>query len=135
MLITGILIFILSSMLCAIAKDVWLLIIGRFIQGVGAAICIPPIYGLVYDKISGRKARFSNRATGNRNRCRISHWPDNRRLYHGTVHVAMDLLFKYTAGNTHSVNCSVHHPEGVATIEQINGFGLQPVCCIICSAS
>jgi len=50
MLITGISIFILSSVLCAISRDAWLLIIGRFVQGVGAAICIPPIYGLVYDK-------------------------------------------------------------------------------------
>ncbi len=58
MLITGILIFILSSVLCAIAKDVWLLIIGRFIQGVGAAICIPPIYGLVYDKFPAGKRGF-----------------------------------------------------------------------------
>ena len=50
MLITGISVFLLSSVLCAVSQDVWLLIIGRFIQGVGAAICIPPIYGLVYDK-------------------------------------------------------------------------------------
>ncbi|MBC8315127.1 MAG: MFS transporter [Bacteroidales bacterium] len=58
MLITGISIFILSSILCAIAHDVWLLILGRFIQGVGAAICIPPIYGLVYDKFPAGKRGF-----------------------------------------------------------------------------
>ena len=50
MLIIGICAFILASVLCAISRDVWLLIAGRFIQGVGAALCIPPIYGLVYDK-------------------------------------------------------------------------------------
>lgn len=58
MLITGISIFILSSLLCAISQEVWLLILGRFIQGVGAAICIPPIYGLVYDKFPAGKRGF-----------------------------------------------------------------------------
>jgi EmrB/QacA subfamily drug resistance transporter len=50
MLVAGISVFILSSVLCAVSQEVWLLITGRFIQGIGAAICIPPIYGLVYDK-------------------------------------------------------------------------------------
>lgn len=58
MLITGISIFILSSVLCAMAQDVWLLIVGRFIQGIGAAFCIPPIYGLVYDKFPAGKRGF-----------------------------------------------------------------------------
>ncbi len=58
MLVTGILIFILSSVLCAVAQDVWMLIIGRFIQGIGAALCIPPIYGLVYDKFPAGKRGF-----------------------------------------------------------------------------
>ncbi len=58
MLIIGISIFILSSLLCAISKEVWLLILGRFIQGIGAAICIPPIYGLVFDKFPAGKRGF-----------------------------------------------------------------------------
>ena len=58
MLIIGISIFILASVLCALSQDVWLLILGRFIQGVGAAICIPPIYGLVYDKFPAGKRGF-----------------------------------------------------------------------------
>ncbi|MFC2107050.1 MFS transporter [Bacteroidota bacterium] len=58
MLLAGISIFILSSVLCAMAQDVWLLIIGRFIQGIGAALCIPPIYGLVFDKFPVGKRGF-----------------------------------------------------------------------------
>jgi len=50
--------------LCAIAKEVWLLIIGRFIQGVGAAICIPPIYGLVFDKFPVGRRGFPIRLLG-----------------------------------------------------------------------
>ena len=58
MLILGISVFILSSLVCAFSQEVWLIILGRFVQGVGAAICIPPIYGLVYDKFPIGKRGF-----------------------------------------------------------------------------
>ncbi len=58
MLIIGILIFIGSSLLCGFSEEVWLLILGRVIQGIAAAICIPPIYGLVYDKFPAGQRGF-----------------------------------------------------------------------------
>ena len=52
MLLIGAFFFMVFSIWCALSQDVVFLISGRFLQGVCAAISLPPLYGIIYEKFS-----------------------------------------------------------------------------------
>lgn len=59
LLLYGLWIFIISSIICALAHDPWLLIFGRLLQGLGGAAFVPPIYALVFQEFPENKRGFA----------------------------------------------------------------------------
>src|SRR6266568_4170181 len=53
----GILIFVAASLLCALAPDGGVLVAGRLVQGVGAALCMPSSLGLLAASFPDQKQR------------------------------------------------------------------------------
>lgn len=46
--ITGLIVFILASVICASAQDSWMLLSGRIVQGIGASLIIPCVAVLIH---------------------------------------------------------------------------------------
>lgn len=54
-LLYGLWVFIVGSLVCALATGPWVLIGGRVIQGLGGALFVPPIYALIFQEFSAKK--------------------------------------------------------------------------------
>jgi EmrB/QacA subfamily drug resistance transporter len=57
MLITGMTMFVLSSVLCVVATDPWMLVTGRMVQGLGGALASPAALALVLQVLPEGPAR------------------------------------------------------------------------------
>lgn len=51
----GILVFAAASLLCGVAQSVWLLLVARTLQGIGAALIVPQILATIHVCLRGRK--------------------------------------------------------------------------------
>ncbi|MEE3661720.1 MFS transporter [Brenneria sp. g21c3] len=51
----GILVFAVASLLCGVAQSVWLLLLARTLQGIGAALIVPQILATIHVCLRGRK--------------------------------------------------------------------------------
>ncbi|MEC5341423.1 MFS transporter [Brenneria populi] len=51
----GIVVFAVASLLCGIAQSVWLLLLARTLQGIGAALIVPQILATIHVSLRGRK--------------------------------------------------------------------------------
>lgn len=58
MLIIGVSLFIAGSLLTGLGHRIDILIAGRILQGIGAAIFTPPCYGLIFDTMPPQKRSF-----------------------------------------------------------------------------
>lgn len=50
LLLWGVFVFMVGSILCGVATEIFLLIGGRIIQGLGGAMFVPPLYALVFQE-------------------------------------------------------------------------------------
>ena len=55
MLLYGVWVFVIASLLIGISENVYLIIAGRFLQGVGGALFVPPIYSLIFSAVPKEK--------------------------------------------------------------------------------
>ncbi|QLG44743.1 MFS transporter [Costertonia aggregata] len=57
--LSGIIVFLLGAVICSISKDFWLLIVGRVIQGIGAAALISLSMAFVRETVPDTKTGFA----------------------------------------------------------------------------
>ncbi|MGO1306383.1 MAG: MFS transporter [Microbacterium gubbeenense] len=53
LMLVGLIGFVLSSALCALAPNVWVLVIGRFLQGIAAGVQMPQVMGTIQQVFTG----------------------------------------------------------------------------------
>ena len=68
----GLVVFAVSSLLCALAPSGWVLVAARCLQGVGAAFLVPSSLAMINARFSGRRAGPLRSAPGPRGPERLS---------------------------------------------------------------
>ena len=99
----GLVIFAVSSLLCAFAPSGWVLVAARCLQGVGAAFLVPSSLAMINARFSGARAGQGDRHLDRLDRNGFRHRPAARRCPGRCAELAVDLRGQHRAVGHHAV--------------------------------
>ena len=111
----GLVVFAVSSLLCALAPSGWVLVAARCLQGVGAAFLVPSSLAMINARFSGAEQAQGDRHLDRLDRNGFRHRPAARRGAGRRAELAVDLRGQHRAAGRHAV------PDHQALARRVRG--------------